>query len=329
MLQFFAMSKQYYGGQAVIEGVMMRGRKSMAVAVRDPQGKIVLHEEPLTAKIYTSRWGQWPFVRGLGMLWDALGLGMRALMWSAEVSAQEEGQEKVEFSGPVAWTTVAGSLAFAVVLFFLLPTFASRWLAMYVNDNRWVDALFEGIIRLVLFLGYLWAIGRIPEIRRVFGYHGAEHKTINAYEAGADLTVPEVRKHSVQHTRCGTSFLLYVLVISIILFAPLTFKGVQPAVLALVLRFVTRILLVPIVAGISYEILRFSTAHQSNPLMRAFIAPGLALQKMTTREPDDNMLECAIAALKPVLAADGLVLSNVEVEKSAPPIEPLPAPASS
>lgn len=329
MLQFFAMSKQYYGGQAVIEGVMMRGRKSMAVAVRDPQGKIVLHEEPLTAKIYTSRWGQWPFVRGLGMLWDALGLGMRALMWSAEVSAQEEGQEKVEFSGPVAWTTVAGSLAFAVVLFFLLPTFASRWLAMYVNDNRWVDALFEGIIRLVLFLGYLWAIGRIPEIRRVFGYHGAEHKTINAYEAGADLTVPEVRKHSVQHTRCGTSFLLYVLVISIILFAPLTFKGVQPAVLALVLRFVTRILLVPIVAGISYEILRFSTAHQSNPLMRAFIAPGLALQKMTTREPDDNMLECAIAALKPVLAADGLVLSNVEVEKSAPSIEPLPAPVSS
>ena len=329
MLQFLAMSKQYYGGQAVIEGVMMRGRKSMAVAVRDPQGKIVLHEEPLTAKIYTSRWGQWPFVRGLGMLWDALGLGMRALMWSAEVSAQEEGQEKVEFSGPVAWTTVAGSLAFAIVLFFLLPTFASRWLAMYVNDNRWVDALFEGIIRLVLFLAYLWAIGRIPEIRRVFGYHGAEHKTINAYEAGADLTVPEVRKHSVQHTRCGTSFLLYVLVISIILFAPLTFKGVQPAVLALVLRFVTRILLVPIVAGISYEILRFSTAHQSNPLMRAFIAPGLALQKMTTREPDDNMLECAIAALKPVLAADGLVLSNVEVEKSAPSIEPLPAPAGS
>jgi len=329
MLQFLAMSKQYYGGQAVIEGVMMRGRKSMAVAVRDPQGKIVLHEEPLTAKIYTSRWGQWPFVRGLGMLWDALGLGMRALMWSAEVSAQEEGQEKVEFSGPVAWTTVAGSLAFAVVLFFLLPTFASRWLAMYVNDNRWVDALFEGIIRLVLFLAYLWAIGRIPEIRRVFGYHGAEHKTINAYEAGADLTVAEVRKHSVQHTRCGTSFLLYVLVISIILFAPLTFKGVQPAVLALVLRFVTRILLVPVVAGISYEILRFSTAHQSNPLMRAFIAPGLALQKMTTREPDDNMLECAIAALKPVLAADGLVAPNVEVEKSAPPIETLPAPASS
>jgi uncharacterized protein YqhQ len=334
MLQFTPMSKQssrkqYYGGQAVIEGVMMRGRKTMAVAVRDPQNKIVLHEEPLTAKIYTSRWGQWPFVRGLGMLWDALGLGMRALMWSAEVSAQEAGQEKVEFSGPVAWTTIAGSLAFAVLLFFLLPTFASRWVATYVNDNRWVDALFEGVIRLLLFLGYLKVIGRIPEIGRVFGYHGAEHKTINAYEAGADLTVPAVRKYSVQHTRCGTSFLLYVLVISIILFAPLTFRGIQPAALALFLRFVTRLLLVPLVAGIAYEIIRFSTAHQSNPFMRALIAPGLALQKLTTREPDDSMLECAIAALKPVLAADGLVTNEATVEKPVKLLESVPAPASS
>src|SRR5215217_2824680 len=129
------MSKQYYGGQAVIEGVMMRGRTSMAVAVRNPQGNIVVHTEPLTAKIYTSRWGQWPFVRGLSMLWDALGLGMRALMWSAEVASQEEDKPQVEFSGPVAWTTLAGSLAFAVALFFLLPTFASRFLATYVNDN--------------------------------------------------------------------------------------------------------------------------------------------------------------------------------------------------
>lgn len=299
------MSTQYYGGQAVIEGVMMRGRKSMAVAVRNSSSEIVIHEEPLTAKIYTSRWGQWPFVRGLGMLWDALGLGMRALMWSAEVSAQEAGKEKVEFSGPVAWTTIAGSLGFAIILFFLLPTFASRWLATYVNDNALIDAFFEGLIRLVLFLAYLWLIGKIPEIGRVFGYHGAEHKTINAYEAGAQLTVDHVRPFSVQHTRCGTSFLLYVLVISIILFAPLTFADVEPGWLALLLRFVTRLLLVPIVAGIAYEIIRFSAAHLHNPLMRLLIAPGLALQKLTTREPDDSMIECAIVALKPVLAADG------------------------
>ena len=299
------MAKQYYGGQAVIEGVMMRGRKSMAVAVRNPQGEIVLHEEPLTAKIYTSRWGQWPFVRGLGMLWDALGLGMRALFWSAEVSAQEEGGEKIEFSGPMAWTTIAGSLAFAIGLFFLLPTLASRLLAALFDDHPVVDAVFEGAIRLTLFVVYLWAIGRIPEIARVFGYHGAEHKTINAYEAGAPLTVAAVQKHSVQHTRCGTSFLLYVLVLSVILFAPLTFAGIEPAWLALLLRFISRLLLVPIVAGIAYEIIRFSAAHDDKAITRLLIAPGLALQKLTTREPDDMMVACAIAALQPVLAADG------------------------
>ena len=258
---------------------------------------------------------------GLGMLWDALGLGMRALMWSAEVASQEEGEEQVEFSGPVAWTTIAASLTFAIILFFLVPTMASRWLATYVNDIAVVDALFEGIIRLVLFLAYLWAISLMPDIRRVFGYHGAEHKTINAYEAGADLTVDKVRQFSVQHVRCGTSFLLYVLVISIILFAPLTFAGVQPGWLALLLRFVSRLLLIPVVAGIAYEIIRFSAAHTEHFLMRALIAPGLALQKMTTREPDDSMLECAIAALQPVLAADGM-LSQPIVEQ-ADELEPI------
>ena len=307
MLQFFVMAKQYYGGQAVIEGVMMRGRKAMAVAVRNQQGEVVLHEEPLTAKIYTSKWGQWPFVRGLSLLWDALGLGMRALFWSAEVSSQEEGQEKVEFSGPVAWTTIGGSLLFSVALFFLLPTFASRFIATYVNDNPLVDAFLEGLIRMVLFVLYLWGIGKIPEIQRVFGYHGAEHKTINAYEAGVELNVKNVQKFSVQHTRCGTSFLLYVLVISIILFAPLTFSGIQPTWLALLLRFITRLLLVPFVAGIAYEIIRFSAAHDKKPIMRALITPGLWLQKLTTREPEDSMVECAIAALRPVLAADGIV----------------------
>lgn len=300
------MSKpHYYGGQAVIEGVMMRGRKTMAVAVRNPQNEIVIHEEPLKAKIYTSQWGQWPFVRGLGMLWDALGLGMRALMWSADVATQEEGEEAVEFSGPVAWTTIATSLSFAVAIFFLLPTLASRWVAAFANENAVVDAVAEGAIRLVLFLLYLWAIGFIPDIRRVFGYHGAEHKTINAYEAGDELTVANVQKHSVQHTRCGTSFLLYVLVLSIVLFAPLTFANVESATLALALRFITRLALIPIVAGIAYEIIRFSAAHDRNPVMRALISPGLLLQKMTTREPDDDMVETAVTALFPVLLADG------------------------
>ena len=322
------MAKQYYGGQAVIEGVMMRGRKSMAVAVRDPQGKIELHEEPLTAKIYTSTWGQWPFVRGLGMLWDALGLGLRALFWSAEVAAREEDGKPVEFTGPVAWTTIAVSLSFAVALFFMLPTFAARLLATFVNDDPFIDAVFEGVIRLLVFVAYLWVIGQFNDIKRVFGYHGAEHKTINAYEAGAPLTVAEVQKFSVQHTRCGTSFLLYVLVISIILFAPLTFSDVEPGWLSMLLRFVSRLALVPVVAGIAYEVIRFSAAHDNNRFMRMLITPGLWLQKLTTREPEDGMVECAIAALQPVLAADGKLPAAVESASLVKPAVNLESPAS-
>jgi len=321
------MAKQYYGGQAVIEGVMMRGRKSMAVAVRDPQGQIVLHEELLKAKIYTSSWGQWPFVRGLGMLWDALGLGIRALFWSGEIAAREEDGEPVEFTGPVAWTTIAVSLSFAVALFFMLPTFAARLLATFVNDDPFVDAVFEGVIRLIVFIAYLWVIGRFNDIKRVFGYHGAEHKTINAYEAGAPLTVAEVQKFSVQHTRCGTSFLLYVLVISILLFAPLTFSDVEPGWLSMLLRFVSRLALVPVVAGIAYEIIRFSAAHDGNRFMRMLITPGLWLQKMTTREPDDGMVECAIAALQPVLAADGKLPVAAHPAPSVEAAAKLEAPA--
>lgn len=298
------MAKFYYGGQAVIEGVMMRGRKQMAVAVRAPDGKVVVHEEPLTAAIYTRKWAQWPFVRGLGMLWDALGLGMRALMWSADVSLQEEGQEEVKFSGPVAWTTVALSLAIAVGVFFLLPTLAAKWLSP-LGANGLVVSIVEGLIRLALFLLYLWGIGFMPDIRRVFAYHGAEHKTINAYEAGAPLLPASVARFTTAHTRCGTSFLLTVMIISIIVFAPFHFDNV-------VLRLLSRLILIPVVAGIAYEFMRFTAGHVDKPWVRVLIAPGLQLQRLTTREPDERMLECAIAALKPVLAADGIELPAAE-----------------
>lgn len=322
------MRKQFYGGQAVIEGVMMRGRKVMAIAVRNTQGKIVVHQEPLTAKIYTSTWGQWPFVRGLALLWDALGLGMQALMWSANV-LEDDGEEQVEFSASMAWTTVATSLAFAVALFFLLPTFASRWFAGFFDHNPYLDAVFEGGMRLLLFVLYLWGIGFLPDIRRVFAYHGAEHKAVNAYEASDTLTVVHVQKHSVQHTRCGTSFLLYILVLSILLFAPLTFAWVGQTWLALLLRFVTRLLLVPVVAAIAYEMIRFSAIHESNRLMRLLIVPGLLLQRMTTREPDDAMVECALAALLPVLAADGVVVDVGLADMGEDAATTMPAPAIS
>ena len=297
------MAEFYYGGQAVMEGVMMRGRQRAAVAVRNPKGEIVLHEEPLTAAVYTKPWAKWPFVRGISMLWDALVLGTRALMWSADVALSEE--EDVQFTGPVAWTTVAVSLLVSIGLFVLLPAALSKWLEAHFAWPAWLGALFEGVVRLVLFVVYLVLIGRVPDIRRVFQYHGAEHKTINAYEAGAPLTPSEVTRFSLQHPRCGTSFLLFVLVISMILFAPLNFNFVSgPA--SVLLRLLSRLLLIPVVAGISYEFLRYSASHLHNPLIRVLIAPGLALQRLTTREPDLAMLECAIAALTPVLAADGI-----------------------
>lgn len=286
---------------------MMRGRKRMAVAVRAPNGEIVVHEEPLTAAIYTRKWGQWPFVRGLGMLWDALGLGMRALLWSADVSLKEEGQEEVKFTGPVAWTTVAASLLFSVALFFLLPTAATKWLAPNGAGGLLTSAV-EGVVRLALFLLYLWGIGFMPDIRRVFAYHGAEHKTINAYEAGVVLTPQTVAKFTTAHTRCGTSFLLSVMLIAIVVFAPFHFEN-------LILRFASRLVLIPVVAGIAYEFMRFTASHVDQPLVRALITPGLLLQRLTTREPDAKMLECAIAALKPVLAADGIeVVVGAEVQ---------------
>jgi uncharacterized protein YqhQ len=308
------LAKFYYGGQAVIEGVMMRGRKRVAVAVRAPNNEIVVHEEPLTAAIYTRKWGQWPFVRGLGMLWDALGLGMRALLWSADVSMQEEnpaeGAEPVKFAGPVAWTTIATSLVFAVAIFFLLPTAAAKFLTPKGVGALGVTVV-EGVIRLGLFLLYLWGIGFMPDIRRVFAYHGAEHKTINAYEAGEPLTPESVARFSTSHTRCGTSFLLTVMIISIIVFAPFHFDN-------LFLRLASRIVLIPVVAGIAYEFMRFTAGHTHLAWVRALIKPGLALQRLTTREPELPMLECAIAALKPVLAADGIEVVAAALGQAVP-----------
>lgn len=304
------MAKYYYGGQAVLEGVMMRGRRMMSVAVRSPSGEVVVHEEPLTAAIYTKRWGQWPFVRGLGMLWDALGLGMRALLFSADVAvtaeADEEG-EKVEFKGPLAWTTVGASLILGIGIFFLVPSAIARFLQGYFSGDL-LNSFIEGIVRLVFFVLYIIGIGQMPDIRRVFAYHGAEHKTINAYEAGVPLEPASVAAFSTRHVRCGTSFLLIVLTLSIILFAPFNFHN-------LALRFASRIVLIPVVAGIAYEFIRFSAAHQSHWLMRLAVEPGLALQGLTTREPDLSMLEVAIRALKPVLAADGIEIKVATVPR--------------
>lgn len=288
--------KLNYGGQAVMEGVMMRGSKSMAVAVRQPDGEIHLHSEPLNTKIYASTVSKVPFLRALTSLWDTLVLGIRTLMYSAEIALQEEGEEAVEFSGPIAWGTVAFSFLIAIGVFFVAPLLLAMLTESFIDSSIVVNII-EGVIRLVLFIIYIWAIGFLPDIRRVFAYHGAEHKTINAYEAGAELTPQEVARYSTSHYRCGTAFLLSVMVISIFVFSLL---GSPP----LVWRILSRILLIPVIAGVAYEYIKFTNRYRSNPIVHAIATPNLALQKLTTREPDSGMLEVSIAALKSVLDSE-------------------------
>jgi len=283
-----------YGGQAVMEGVMMRGSKSMAVAVRQPDGEIVIHTEPLNTSIYAGTVSKVPFLRALTSLWDVLVLGIRTLMYSAEVSLGPE--EEIDFSGPIAWGTVAVSFAIAIGIFFVGPLMLVGLIDRYI-ESAFLSNILEGVIRLLIFVCYIWAIGRLPDIRRVFAYHGAEHKTINAYESGAELTPEVVARHSTSHFRCGTAFLLSVMVISILVFSLL---GRPP----MGLRILSRIVLIPVVAGVAYEYIRFTNRHRDNAFIRAIVTPNLALQKLTTREPDPAMLEVAITALKCVLETE-------------------------
>jgi uncharacterized protein YqhQ len=303
MSESFTKSAFNYGGQAIIEGVMMRGASVLSLAVRNPKGEIVCHTEQLDPRIYGGRLARIPFLRGLTLLWDALGLGIKSLLFSAEVALEEEkeeGQGNV-FEGPVQWGTVAISLTFAVVLFFMFPAFLAGRIEAWMNieSSQFVSNLIEGAIRLTLLIGYIWIIGRLPDIRRLYGYHGAEHKTINAYEAGAELTPPIVAKYSLQHPRCGTAFLLTVVVISILFFSLLPPMSIP-------VRVLSRVVLLPVVAGIAYEFIRFTARHQDWTIIRWITKPNLALQRLTTNEPDEDMLAVAITAFKQVLVAEAM-----------------------
>jgi uncharacterized protein YqhQ len=282
-----------YGGQAIIEGVMMRGSRTMAIALRHPDGHIVVETESLNEKIYNGPISRIPFLRGLVMLWDALGLGTKALMMSADVAAGEE----VSISGPVTWGTTLLGIGIGVGLFMVLPSFL---VGLLNTPSEWLGSLLEGVVRLLLIVGYIWVIGYMPDIRRVFAYHGAEHKTINAYEAGAALTVNDVRTFSTAHARCGTAFLLTVVVLTVLIFAPL-------GQMSLTQRILSRIALLPVITGIAYEILRLTARLADRAWMQAVIMPNLALQRLTTREPDEGMLAVAVAALKAVLADEGVI----------------------
>jgi uncharacterized protein YqhQ len=281
-----------YGGQAVIEGVMMRGRKTYAVAMRAPNGTISTKVE-LLGGIYKSRVVKIPFLRGLIMLWDSLGLGMRALTDSANLQTGED--EKLE--GPALYLTLGLTFLVAIGIFFLAPA-GVGWLSEhFLHWNAWWSNLLEGILRLLLLLGYLWVIGFAPDIARVFAYHGAEHKTINAYEAGANMTPASVARFSVEHPRCGTAFLLTLMVLSLFFF---TILGPLP----FAWRLFSRVVMIPILAGVAYEYLRWTANHFNLSFVRVIVKPNLALQHMTTREPDDKMLEVAITAFQSMRKAE-------------------------
>jgi len=289
------MAKSFhYGGQAVFEGVMIRGKEGVAISVRQPNGELNTVKQPL-AGIYKGRLREMPLVRGIIALVETLVLGTQSLLHSAQVAAAEEGGEKIPTA--LLWGTVAISLALGVALFFMVPLFTTRYLIDPHINSALLSNIFEGLIRIAIFIAYLKLISLMPDIKRVFEYHGAEHKVVNAYEAGVPLDVESVKNYSTAHARCGTAFLFIVLIVAIFVFALVG----QPT---LWIRILSRIALIPVIAVISYEMMKFGAAHINNKVVRVLLAPGLMLQSMTTREPDDGQIEAAISALNEVIDID-------------------------
>jgi uncharacterized protein YqhQ len=290
------------GGQAVLEGVMMRGPSNWAVAVRKPDGDIAHVNQPISSPMARHRLWRLPVVRGIIALGESLAIGFRALAISANYAAQEEREGEVGPEGepPTELTRAqmifafAIAIGFAVLLFKVSPALLTDWIGIKSTGSF---VIVEGLIRVAIFILYLTIISLLPDLRRVFQYHAAEHKAINAYEAGAELEPETVQRHSLIHPRCGTAFLLWVMVIAIFVFA---FFG-RPAWYWLI---ATRILLLPVIAGIAYELIRFAGKHTDNTYLMALLAPGLWLQRLTTREPTLDQIEVGIRALKEVLALE-------------------------
>jgi uncharacterized protein YqhQ len=286
------------GGQAVLEGVMMRGPSAWALAVRKPNGEIAEVNRPVQSVMARHWFFRLPVIRGMIALGESLAIGFRALAISANYAAQEEGDEgevETELSRGALIFAFAIAIGFALMLFKVTPALITSWLP--IDTTGWF-VLVEGLIRVSLFIGYLLIISLLPDLRRVFEYHAAEHKVINAYEAGEELVPERVQRFSLIHPRCGTAFLLWVMVIAIFVFA---FLGRPP----LPWLIASRILLLPVIAGLAYELIRFAGKHTDNRVLMALLAPGLWLQRLTTRQPSLDQLEVSISALKEVLLVEG------------------------
>src|ERR1017187_1929887 len=291
------MPRFTYGGQALIEGVLMRGRDAIAVAFRSPSGGIVWAEERLDSGFHGSRWARVPGVRGLVVLYETLVIGTRWLVRSASLSVIEDGVElgKGALALMLGLTLVAG-----IGVFVLLPLLIAS-LATAAVDNGLVQHLVEGLVRVVIFVGSLLVVGRAPDVRRVFQYHGAEHMTIHALEAGDPLTTEAVRRYPTAHPRCGTEFLVIVIALSIVAFSLVGRQSVVVMVGA-------RIVLIPVIAAVGYELLRLGGRHRTNPIIKAVMYPGILVQMITTKEPTDDMIEVAIVSMEQAILADGETL---------------------
>jgi uncharacterized protein YqhQ len=283
-----------YGGQALMEGVLMRGRNAIAVALRHPDGRIVTATEHLDSKIHTSRVGRWPFVRGLVVLYETLVIGTRWLVRSANVQAEED---DVELGKGTIAITLLITFGVAIAAFSLLPLFVSS-VATSGLSQGWAQPALEGVIQVALFLAYLTLVSRAPDIHRVFQYHGAEHMTIHALEAGDPLTVDAVRKYPTAHHRCGTEFLVILVLLSIFAFS-LVGKQ-EPLVMIL-----SRLIGIPVLAAVGYEVLKLGAKFRHNPVVRVIMFPGILVQMITTKRPTDDMIEVAISSMQEALTADG------------------------
>ena len=287
------------GGQAVLEGVMMRSPHAWAIAVRKPSGDVATHSEPLERPSDKHKWMGWPVVRGVMTLGYAMSLGFRALRFSADVAleqiAPDRKGKKVEISGWIAAVNIAISVGFFIFTYKFLPLLAATELKRVnpVFANPVLFNIVDGIIRILLFLLFIWGVSLMKDIRRVYEYHGAEHKTVFAFENGDPLQTGAVQKYSTYHPRCGTSFLMTVMIFSIVVY--IVANAIFP-VTTFWARFVTRIVLLPVIAGLSYEIIRFAAKHRGS-LFALMTAPGLWLQRITTQPPADDQVQCAIVAL--------------------------------
>jgi uncharacterized protein YqhQ len=294
------MDKINIGGQAVLEGVMMRAPRSIAIAVRRPTGEIVVKKEELVPISERFPIAKLPIVRGAVALFHSLIIGMKALNFSANEAMAEDGQEeKKELSSWAMAGTIIFALGFGILLFFMMPLYLTKLIIPAIGNSNILFNLVDGAIRVIVFLLYIWIISRMKDIQRVFQYHGAEHKSIFAFEAGEELTVENVRKHSCLHPRCGTSFLLIVMVVSIVMFSLI------PKAWPFYLKAGSRIFFLPLIAGVSYEFLKWSAKHDKSAIVKMIIAPGLALQRLTTKEPDDSQLEVAIKSIEEALEING------------------------